>query len=51
MVKLCDLSETARKAFIVEVSWLLKHRYHVDNDSIDEFWGTVEIGIQAREQS
>ena len=51
MVKLCDLSETGRKAFVAEVSWLMTHRYHIDSDSIDEFWGTIEIGIQAREQA
>ena len=51
MTKLCDLSETARKAFVVEVSWLMTHRYHIDEDSIQEFWDTIEIGIQAREQA
>ncbi len=51
MIKLCDLSETARKAFVVEVSWLLKHRYHVDEGSIDEFWDTVNIGTEARRRS
>ncbi len=51
MTKLCDLSETVRKAFVVEVSWLLKHRYHVDEDSIDEVWETLQIGIEARRRT
>ena len=51
MTKLCDLSETARKAFVVEVSWLLKHRYHVDEESIGELWDTLQIGTEARRRS
>ena len=45
MVKLCDLSETSRKAFVAEISWLMNHRYHIDSESINEMWNTLEIGI------
>ena len=48
MVKLCDLSETARGYMINDISIIMKQRYHVDNDSVEEFWATVEIGVQAR---
>ena len=51
MVKMCDLSETTRKALVHEVTWLMFHRYHIDRDSIDEFWNTVGIGIEARSKA
>jgi hypothetical protein len=44
MVKLFELSETARKAFVSDVSGLLENKYHVDNEDIDQFWNTVIIG-------
>ena len=44
MVKLFELSETARKAFVSDVSRLLKNKYHVDEDGIEQFWNTVMIG-------
>ena len=51
MVKLNELSETARKALVREVSWVMAHRYHIDSEDINEFWGTVEIGIDARRKA
>lgn len=51
MVKLADLPETVRNALVKEVSWIMAHRYYIDVESIDEFWGTVEIGIQARRKT
>ena len=51
MVKLCDLSKTARGYMVNDISVIMEQRYHIDKDSIGEFWGTVEIGIQARKQS
>ena len=51
MVKLCDLPEIARKYMISDISIIMKERYHIDSESINEFWGTVEIGIQVRRKA
>jgi len=51
MVKMCDLSESERKALVHEVMWIMIHRYHIDEDSINEFWDTVEIGIEVRSKA
>lgn len=49
MVKLFELSETARKAFVLDVSGLLRDKYHVDSEGIDQFWNTVIIGTTKME--
>jgi hypothetical protein len=51
MVKIYDLSETERKKLVSEISWIMAHRYYIDVDSIDEFWDTVGIGVQARSKT
>jgi hypothetical protein len=51
MVKLCDLSESVRKAVVRDVSDILQYRYHVDKESINEFWDTMQIGIEARKKA
>ena len=51
MVKLFELSETAKKAFVSDVSGLLLDKYHVDIDSINEFWATLCIGMDARQRA
>ena len=48
MAKLCDLSESVRKAVVRDVSDILQYRYHINQESINEFWDTVQIGIEAR---
>lgn len=50
VVKLFELSETARKVLVLDVSGLLKDKYHVDIDSINELWDTLSIGIHVREK-
>jgi hypothetical protein len=51
MVKLCDMPETERKKLVSEISWIMAHSYHIDKDSIDKFWNTVMIGIEARRKA
>ena len=51
MVKLNELSRTVRRAFVQDVSLIMAQRYHIDSESINEFWGTVEIGIIARRKA
>lgn len=51
MVKMCELSVYRRKAMVDDMSKIMHDQYMVDQESIDEFWQTVVIGIQAREIS
>jgi hypothetical protein len=51
MVKLFELSKTARKAFVSDVTGLLMDKYHVDANNIDEFWATLSIGVHARQRA
>ena len=51
MAKMCDLPETERKRLVSKVSWIMAQHYHIDQDSIDEFWDTVGIGVQARSKA
>lgn len=48
MTRMCDLSQSVRKALVSDISDILQYRYHIDKESIDEFWDTVQIGIEAR---
>lgn len=51
MVKLFELSDTARKVLVSDVSELLKNKYRVDEDSINELWATLSIGVHVRERA
>jgi predicted SnoaL-like aldol condensation-catalyzing enzyme len=50
MVKMCDLSESARKEMVSKISWVMS-LYRIDKESINEFWDTVQIGIEARRKT
>ena len=49
MVKMCDLSVDMRQMMVKELSFVMWSRFELDQESIDEFWQTIEIGLQARE--
>ena len=51
MVKMCDLSEDERKVLVHEISWVMIHHHRIDQDSINEFWDTVGIGIEVRSKA
>lgn len=51
MVKMCDLSEPQREILVKEISRVMRIRFDIDQDSINEFWDTVGIGIEVRSKA
>jgi hypothetical protein len=51
MIKLCDLPENLQEKLVNDISDILQYRYQITEDSINEFWGTVQIGIEARKRA
>ena len=49
MVKMFELSFYRRKAMVNDISRIMHDQYMLDHESINEFWQTLEIGVQARE--
>ena len=48
MVEMCDLSGIERQRMVRDVSTTMEYIYKLNQESINEFWQTVEIGLQAR---
>ena len=48
MVKMCDLKPKERTSLINDVSLIMDKYYHIDHESITEFWQTLAIGIKVR---
>ena len=48
---MCELSEMERQRMVKDINTTMGYNYRIDQESINEFWQTVEIGLQAREIS
>ena len=47
MVQMSNMSKEDAKELITDINGLMLEKYKIDGESINEFWGTMQIGYNA----
>lgn len=51
LVKLSEMMIEERQRLVSEITWIMRHSYHIDEEDIESFWNTLAIGTEVQEKA